>query len=73
VSSHSNTASRSALPPILRRDVTDDPTKPGAQQTQLPAVTVELLGMGIVLHAKTLPGNPYDGQSVLRLVLETSY
>src|SRR5246127_2616843 len=31
----------------LAADVTDDPTKPGAQQTQLPAVTVELLGMGI--------------------------
>src|SRR5215475_6427650 len=28
-------------------NVTDDPAKPGAQQAQLPAVTVELLGMGI--------------------------
>src|SRR6266576_2909046 len=28
-------------------NVTDDPAKPGAQQAQLPAMTVELLGMGI--------------------------
>ena len=28
-------------------NVTDDPAKPGAQRAQLPAVTVELLGMGI--------------------------
>ena len=31
----------------LAADVTDDPAKPGAQQAQLPALTVELLGMGI--------------------------
>jgi hypothetical protein len=54
----------------LAADVTDQPSEPAAQDPQLPAVTVELLGVGIApRHHRRVPGDPDVGLSKPHAVL----
>ena len=46
----------------LAADVPDQPSEPAAQDPQLPAVTVELLGVSIAPgHHRRVPGDPDVG------------